>query len=508
MRALTNAEMRAADRRAIDELGIPAALLMEHAGRAVADVVLARAPAGARIAVVCGSGNNGGDGFACARWLREHGRAATVYLAGRRPAAGGEAALHLGLWEKLGGETLPAGPDIAAADIVVDAVLGTGAERPIAGELAEVVAWMNAAPLRVAVDVPSGMSVDTGRAAGAVVRADVTVTLAFPKVGLLGWPGCELAGEVCVADIGIPRALGDGARTSWTHAGEVAPLVPRRQAGDHKGTAGHVLVIAGSPGKTGAALLAAEAAVRGGAGLTTLATDPACFDEVQGRVREVMTAPLAVDAAALAALVAGKRALVWGPGMPTAAEAGAFLRGALARLAAPLVIDADGLNHLAADLGAARAATAPLVLTPHPGEAARLLGRTTADVQADRLASARALAAAAGAIVVLKGARTVVAAPDGLAAVNASGNPGLGTGGTGDVLAGLVGALLAQGLAPWDAARLGVYVHGLAGDLAAAEVGGVGMAAGDLLPRIPRALDKLAKERVNASTAHVYLLPR
>ncbi len=508
MRVLTNAEMRAADRRAIDELGIPAALLMEHAGRAVAEVVLAKAAAAARVAVVCGSGNNGGDGFACARWLREHGRGVRVYLARGRPAAGGEAALHLELLEKLGGEVVPAAPEIAAADVVVDALLGTGVERAIAGGMAEVVAWMNAAPLRVAVDVPSGLSVDTGRAAGAVVRADVTVTLAFPKVGILTWPGCELAGEVWIADIGIPRALGDGARIGWTHAGDMAPLVPRRGEGDHKGTNGHALVIAGSPGKTGAALLAAEACVRGGAGLTTLATDPACFQAVQGRVREVMTAPLDVDEGALAALLGGKRAVVWGPGMPTTPEAGELLRRSLPRLGVPAVLDADGLNHLAGDVAAARAATAPLVLTPHPGEAARLLGRTTADVQADRLAAARAVAGATGAVVVLKGARTVVAAPDGRAALNASGNPGLGTGGTGDVLAGLLGALLAQGLAPWDAARLGVYLHGLAGDLAAAEVGPVGMSAGDLLPRIPRVADKLAKARVNPSTASVYLLPR
>ncbi|HKA86973.1 MAG TPA: NAD(P)H-hydrate dehydratase [Haliangiales bacterium] len=507
MRVLTTAEMRAADRKAIDELGIPAALLMEHAGRAVAEVVLAKAAPGARIAVVCGSGNNGGDGFACARWLREHGRDARVYLARGRPA-GGEAALHLGLYEKLGGELASAGAEIAAAGVVVDALLGTGVERPIVGDMADVVAWMNAAPLRVAVDVPSGLSVDTGRAAGAAVRAHATVTLAFPKVGILTWPGCELAGEVWVADIGIPRALGDGARVEWTDAGAAAPLVPRRGPGDHKGTNGHALVIAGSPGKTGAALLAAEAAVRGGAGLTTLATDPACFEAVQGRVREVMTAPLDVDDGALAALLAGKRAVVWGPGMPTAPEAGAFLRRSLARLGVPTVLDADGLNHLAADVAAARAAAGALVLTPHPGEAARLLGRGTADVQADRLAAARALAAATGAVVVLKGARSVVAAPDGRAAINASGNPGLGTGGTGDVLAGLLGALLAQGLAPWDAARLGVYLHGMAGDLAATEVGRIGMSAGDLLPRIPRSADKLAKTRVNPSTGPVYLLPQ
>jgi ADP-dependent NAD(P)H-hydrate dehydratase / NAD(P)H-hydrate epimerase len=504
MVVLGAAEMRAVDRRAIDELGIPAAVLMENAGRAVADVVLARVPAGGRVAVVCGSGNNGGDGFVCARWMREHGVAVSVYLAKGRPAAGGEADLQLQIWERLGGEVADAGAEIAAAEVVVDALFGTGMDRGIEGTLAQVVEWMNAAPLRIAVDIPSGLSADTGRAAGAVVRADVTVTLAFPKVGVVSWPGCETAGEVWLADIGIPRELGAGASLTFAHAAAMAPLVPRWALGDHKGTRGHALVVAGSPGKTGAALLAAEAAVRGGAGLVTLATDAACFEAVQGRVREVMTA-VADDVSALAA---GKRAVVWGPGMPTAPAAGARLRSELARLECPIVLDADGLNHLAADLGAARTAGGPLVLTPHPGEAARLLGRDTAAVQADRVASARELAAIARAVVVLKGARTVVAAPDGSASINVTGNPGLGTGGTGDVLAGLLGALLAQGLTPWDAARLGVYLHGLAGDLAQKEIGTVGMAAGDLLPRLPRAAAKLARQRVKASTAAVYPLPR
>jgi ADP-dependent NAD(P)H-hydrate dehydratase / NAD(P)H-hydrate epimerase len=503
---LDAAEMREIDRLTIEEIGIPAAVLMDHAGRAVADEVTKLAPPGARVAVLCGSGNNGGDGFSCARWLRERGYDARVYLARSRPRPGGEAALHLHVYERLQGPVAEI-PDaaslsaraaeIAGAAVVVDALLGTGLATPVGGHLADVIALINAAPgIRVAVDIPSGLSSDTGATLGASVAAQRTVTLAFPKVGVVSHPGCERAGAVTVADIGIPRSLAarQGIRLSLMEAAEAARLVPGRSLGSHKGSHGHVLVIAGSAGKAGAALLAAGGALRGGAGLVTLATAPDARALVEARVPEVMTATLDAEAApagalaALAALAAGKRAVVWGPGIPTSEECGAFLRAAIPALDVPLVLDADGLNHLAHDLSAAPRARAPLVLTPHPGEAARLLGVDAAAVQADRVGAARRLAAAAGAVVVLKGARSVVAAPDGTASINPTGNPGMGTGGTGDVLAGVIGALVAQGLAPYDAARLGVYAHGRAGDLAAAERGVIGLRASDLLAQLPRAL--------------------
>jgi NAD(P)H-hydrate epimerase len=297
---------------------------------------------------------------------------------------------------------------------------------------------------------------------------------------------------VLVADIGIPRSLAAAVKTLLVEEPDMARLVPRRRPGAHKGSNGHVLVVAGSRGKLGAALLASMGALRGGAGLVTLALPPDALDGALGRVPEVMLAPFDPEAPgaeqALAQLALGKRAVVLGPGMSTAAAAGALARSAAARLSAPMVIDADGLNHLAA--GAASLAAAR-ILTPHPGEAARLLGEETGRVQADRVGAARTLAAATGAVVALKGARTVVADPDGVASINPTGGPALGTGGTGDVLAGLCGALLAQGLGTLDAARLAVYVHGLAGDLAAAKRGPIGVVAGDVAKMIPAAFARL-----------------
>jgi NAD(P)H-hydrate epimerase len=494
----TAAQMRAMDRETIDELGLPAALLMEHAGRAVADAVAARAGAGARVAVVCGPGNNGGDGFVCARWLRERGLDARVHLVRGRPRErAGEAALHLGVYERLGGPVVDGfdAAAAAAADVIVDAVLGTGLASPVVGPLADVLAVMdNAAATCIAVDVPSGLDADTGAVLGAAVHADVTVALGCAKLGLASWPGCERAGELIVADIGVPSRLAakHGVRAFLVERADAEALVPRRGLGDHKGTHGHVVVAAGSAGKVGAALLATGGALRAGAGLVTLATPPAAAPHVLGRIPEAMHAVFDPEAPDLT-VFEGKRALVWGPGMPTGAAAGATVRRLAASLPLPAVLDADALNHLAEKPEVLVDAPAPRVLTPHPGEAARLLGTGSDVVQADRVAAARKLAAATRAVVVLKGARSVVAAPDGRVTLNPTGNPGLGTGGTGDVLAGVIGALLAQGLPALEAARLGVYVHGLAGDLAAAARGTIGLVAGDLLAELPRALDNLSR---------------
>ncbi len=503
----TGAQMRAIDAETIEGLGVPASLLMEHAGRGVADEVRARSAPGSTVAVLCGSGNNGGDGYVCARWLRELGWDARVYLARGRRGGEGEAALHLRLYERLGGPVVEitdaaslaaAREEILGAPIVVDALLGTGLERDVTGHMAQVIELVNQARgLTISVDVPSGLGADDGRTFGVAVRADVTVTLALRKLGLVTHPGSELAGEVRVVDIGIPRRLTErhGVAAFLLEEEDAAALVPRRARGAHKGSHGHVLVVAGSPDKPGAAALCTGGALRGGAGLVTLAAPPAVHAAVVGLHPEAMVTTFDAGATgaeqALAGLADGKRALVIGPGLSTTPAAGRLVRHAIESLTLPIVVDADALNHLAG--GWPSTSSGPRVLTPHPGEAARLLGSDTRAVQADRVGAARRLAAMTSAVVVLKGARTVVAAPDGTVTLNPTGNPGMGTGGTGDVLAGVIGALLGQGLAPLPAARLGVYVHGRAGDLAAAERGEVGLVAGDLLGFLPAALAILAR---------------
>ncbi|MBI4508728.1 MAG: NAD(P)H-hydrate dehydratase [Deltaproteobacteria bacterium] len=511
MIVVTTAEMRELDRITIEELGLPGALLMEHAGRSLAEEVARGLSAPARVAVCCGPGNNGGDGYSCARWLRERGHAVRVYLCAARPRLGSDAALHLAAFERFGGQVVDvttadalgrARDEIWNADVIVDALLGTGLRSEVRGYLAEVIAFLNqsSAP-KICADVPSGINSDTGQVLGIAVDAHRTVTFGFAKLGLVSWPGCERVGELRVADIGIPRSHAErvGAKRCLLDKDHVRRLLPRRPRGGHKGTFGHVLVVAGSRGKTGAALLCAEGALRGGAGLVTCAVPPSVHPQLEGRVREAMCAeldhdlPSAEGLAALAALATGKDALAWGPGIPVTPRARELVRHAVSAIEVPMVLDADALNHLEGHVPVLRAARVPVVLTPHPGEAARLLGVSVADVQADRVSAAERLSAASGATVVLKGARTVVAEPGGRVAINPTGNPGMGTGGTGDVLCGLVAALIGQGLPPFDAACVGVHAHGLAGDVARDQLGEMGLMAGDLLSALPGVLRGLSE---------------
>jgi ADP-dependent NAD(P)H-hydrate dehydratase / NAD(P)H-hydrate epimerase len=500
---VTAAQMRALDGATIDDLGLPALTLMETAGRAVADAALRMLGEGrGHVAVVCGPGNNGGDGFVAARALRDRGVDAVVYLVVPRDAVRGDARTHLEILERAGGAVemlaTPAqlaalAPRLADAALVIDAVFGVGLARPIEGHLAAVIGRMRAAARVLAVDIPSGLDADTGRTLGTAVIAERTVTMAALKLALVSAPGFACAGEVEVAEIGIPAALIAAApcRAGVVEAGDVARWLPRALPIEHKGRRGHVLVVGGSPGMRGAGRLAASAALRAGAGLCTLAGD-GDFDAPDA----IMTRSLA-PGAGLAAVLAGKGAVVIGPGIGNSAGSAGRTREVLAA-GIPAVLDADALNALASEPAAIAAATGPVVITPHPGEAARLLEATVADVEADRLAAARALAAATGAVVVLKGARTIVCdgASDGRGAnrhcsINATGGPALATGGSGDVLAGTIGALLAQGLPALDAARAGVFVHGAAGDALARVHGDRGVVSSDLPEAIAAAIRSL-----------------
>lgn len=487
---VTAAEMRELDRATIDSIGLAAETLMETAGRAIAAAVRRLLPrGGGAVAVVAGPGNNGGDGHVVARVLRAAGIDATLYLAVPREAVRGAAAAHLAILERAGGVVrslaTPAELDesrdaIAGAAVVVDALFGVGLARAIDGHLAAVVAAMNRGACRLAVDLPSGLDTDTGRTLGVAFDAHHTVTLGLLKVALVSAPGFARCGVVEQVDIGIPPAVvaTAGVRAGLVERDDVARWAPRTTALDHKGTRGHVLVVGGAAEMRGAGRLAALAAARAGAGLVTLVGDGevAAADPIM--TRDLGSGPLAP---ALARLT-GRAAIVIGPGLGTSSAAAARLAEVLAA-GIPAVIDADALNLLAADPARAAAAAGTLVLTPHPGEAGRLLGTSAAEVEADRLAAARTLAARTGAVVVLKGARTVICdgtLGDDHCSINPTGGPALATGGSGDVLAGAIGALLAQGLAAVDAARVAVYAHGLAGEQLAAVHGARGAIASDL----------------------------
>lgn len=498
MRVVGSAEMREIDRAAIEGAGIPSLSLMERAGGAVARVAVELAAPGGRFVVVCGGGNNGGDGYVAARLLRAEGRDARVLavVAAERlsPDAGAvrEQAERAGVPIDEGVLALSAG----GGDVVVDALLGTGLSRAPEGVHAEAIALMEAARRTgarvLAVDVPSGLSADTGRPLGPCVRADRTVTFAYAKRGLVLHPGAALAGEVTVEDIGIPpeAAARVPVECELLTEAEAALLVPPLPLEAHKGDAGRLLVVAGSPGKTGAAHLALTGALRGGAGLVTLAARAEVLPLALAGRPEAMSLALAgggplgrADLEALSAAAEGADALAIGPGIPRGPETAELLVALLERARRPALLDADALNALAEAPGALETLAGggvPLVLTPHPGEMARLCGTSIGEIQSDRIGVAAARARAWRATVVLKGARTVVAAPDAPPAIIPTGNPGLATGGTGDVLAGLCGALLAGGLAPGAAARAAAWVHGRAGDLAARRAGQRGLVAGDL----------------------------
>jgi ADP-dependent NAD(P)H-hydrate dehydratase / NAD(P)H-hydrate epimerase len=515
----TAEEMRRADRRASEVFGVPSLLLMENAGRGAADCVerVFGAARGRRVVLVCGKGSNGGDGFVVARHLARRGAAVEVWLCAAAGEVRGDAATNLAVLRRAGlpvtevtGSAGSAGIDalgraLRDADLVVDALLGTGVTGPASGLLTEAIRAVNEAGRPVcALDLPSGLSADGGGLLGPTVRADLTVTFGLPKRGLYLGDGAACAGRIEVADLGVPPAwLGEGFTVGLLEADDLRGAVPARPLEAHKGRYGHLLLVAGSVGKTGAAVLACRGALRVGTGLVTCAVPVSQQPVVAAQVAEAMTEPLPETAAqTLAAkaldrlieLAARTDAVAVGPGVGLEPETQAAVRDLIRGADRAMVVDADALTALVGHLDLVREAPAPRLLTPHPGEAARLLGTSVAEVQGDRLGSARRLAEAAGALVALKGARTIVTAPGGEATLNPTGNPGMATGGTGDVLTGVAGGLAAQGLAPLVALRTAVYVHGLAGDVAAASRGMAGLLAGDLADALPAALRELGVE--------------
>jgi len=514
----TAAEMRALDRHTIDTLGVPGELLMESAGHALATQALGLLRSRGEIWCYCGAGNNGGDGFVVARLLALRGVATRIALIGDRSRFTPEAAANFARAERAGVKPARGAPP--RGSVLVDAIFGTGLSRRVEGAAARAIRRLNAlrpACKVLAVDVPSGIDADTGQVLGVAVEADLTVSLGLPKLGLTQEPARSLAGEIVVARIGIADTAPGVALAAecWTRAA-AAHALPARPRGGHKGTFGHVLIAGGSRGKAGAAALAARGAARAGAGLVTVACPRSQSPILQRASLEAMSAPLAETrhgAFALAALdelvaLARERsALVLGPGCGREGDTRAALRAFALAAPGPLVLDADGLVAFEGCVAPLRERRALTVLTPHPGEAGLLLGLSPAQVNRSRPAHALALARETGAIVVLKGAGTVIAAPSGRCAVNPTGGPVLGTGGTGDVLAGLTGALLAQGMPGFEAAALAAFLHGAAGDSVAARRGNRGALAGEIADAIPEQLRALGGPQREIGTGDAIRFP-
>ncbi|GJL56250.1 MAG: bifunctional NAD(P)H-hydrate repair enzyme Nnr [Nitrospirales bacterium] len=503
--------MQALDRRTIEEYKTPGKILMERAGKGVVHVLEQQfgSHSGQPVTIVCGKGNNGGDGLVIARLLKQRGAKIHVLLLAQPKDLTQDAR---GMYQRLRrvtpSSTIAIAPSAAAihasthkASLLIDAILGTGLSSAVREPYHTTIKSMNDAQApTIAVDVPSGIHSDTGAILGLAINAHTTVTFGCPKIGLYIGKAVNHTGNIQTVDIGIPQTYIQelDVKLHLLIPESLVGLLPQRSQDSHKGTCGHTGLIAGSPGKTGSAALAAQAALRTGAGLVTIATPQSAQASLDAKLFEVMTLGMpetksrTLSRTALKPLLAFAKerdAIALGPGISTHVETGKLIRQLLPTLTQHCVIDADGLNVLAEHLPLLSSCKNIPILTPHPGEMARLLGHTSAHtINQDRLGFAQNFANTHKVILVLKGARTIVAHPDGQTAICATGNPGMASAGMGDALTGVIVSFLAQGLLPWDAARAGVCLHGLAGDLAAKQLGQAGLIASDLIDHLPHAL--------------------
>ncbi len=518
MRILNTQQMREADRQTIDDVGLPSIVLMENAGRqAVAAMEAAFEDlATSKVGVLCGRGSNGGDGFVVARTLAQRGIEAMVFLLGSVGDVRGDARINLEILGRVGLTVVEITTaqewelhfsEISECDLIVDAIVGTGFHGPLTGLLETVVADVNGLGVPVvAIDLPTGVSADSHELDGEAIEATMTVTLAAPKIPLILPPADAYGGDLVIADIGIPGAVIDELEGPWLELltrERMRELVPARAADSHKGDFGRVLVIAGSVGRTGAAHLAALGALKSGAGLVTIATPRSCVATLAAMMPEYMLEGLEETAAGTIDFGAVERVLelkadiiALGPGIGQDPSTSAFVQAIVERAGAPLVLDADALNAFIGDPERLTGRDGvDVIVTPHPGEMARLLNLTIEQVQADRLEHARAFATARKLHVVLKGHRTIIAGPEGRSFVNLTGNAGMATGGTGDLLTGMIAAWFAQILDPEGACKLAVYLHGTAGDLAEADEGEVALLPSDIASRLGDAVLELTARR-------------
>jgi len=512
MKVATAEQMQELDRKAIEIYRIPGIILMENAGRGAAEVIYNAFPdlQKKRIAIVAGKGNNGGDGFVIGRHLLNKGIPIKVFLLTEPKSLRGDAEINYQIFSRMKGEviSIPSSKDyqkvkkdLEKFDLLIDGIFGTGLDAEVRGYYREVIDHLNTLkkPI-VAIDIPSGLAANTGKPLGTAIRASLTITFGLPKVGHLISPGIDYVGEVKVIDIGIPKSLVDEEKIQ-THLLEEEEIrkwlsVPRR-LDTHKGDYGHLLVIAGSVGKTGAAAMACEAALRMGAGLVTLAIPKSLNAIMEMKLTEVMTEPLPETPKqtlslrafnSLLRLCEKKRAVIIGPGIGTFKETQSLILKLIKTLDIPIILDADGLTALSTQPKTLPAANRSLILTPHPGEMARLINSTAKEVQEDRIGVSRKFSQSNHVHLVLKGFRTLIATPKGEVFINPTGNPGMASGGTGDVLTGMIGGLICQGFDILTSLQISVYLHGLAGDNVAQEMGEKSLVATDIIERIPALL--------------------
>ncbi len=511
---VTAQQMKELDSKATSQYGIPSILLMENAGRSVAEVAdtMLDDAEGAIVTIIAGPGNNGGDGFVAARHLHNMGAKVAIAYYGEEIGGQGDAAINRDIAQKMKLDIIqnPSKDDLLSllskSDLVIDALLGTGIKGNVRPTQSEIISIINecCSPV-LSVDIPSGIDADTGNICGNSVMADVTITFALPKIGLVNYPGAMFVGELMVADIGIPKELllKSGSNCFIVNKEIVGFALPERLPDAHKGCYGKVAIVAGSVGLTGAAVLAAEGALRMGAGLVTVACPESLNDILEAKLTEQMTFPVpecshrAFGNASIEKVkqfIGERDSVVLGPGVGRNMETVEFILNLIESLEKPAIIDADGLYAIASDLDVLKKAKAPIIITPHPGEMAMLVGTGIDYIQSNRLEIAVNFAKENNVIVILKGAGTIIASPDGDTFINPTGCPGMATGGTGDVLSGMIGALLARGIYPVNASCSAVYLHGLAGQIASEVFGEESIKAGDVADYISDAIKFVVDE--------------
>lgn len=517
MKVATPEQMRKTDECAINVYGIPGMLLMENAACAVAAEALSMmgGSEGRTVVVAAGRGNNGGDAFAAARLLYSKGASVRVYMMGKKAGLSGDALINMEILERIGVKIIELADsdgltgfseELAAADLILDGMFGTGLSRDITGFAAEIIKTINASGKPVlSIDIPSGIDGSDGSIRGICVKADVTVTFCMPKLGLVLSPGCEYAGRLVTADIGIPPCVLDKQDIrNWIIDSEmVSDIIPRRKADSNKGDYGRALIITGSTGMTGSGCLASVSALRAGAGLVYTAVPESLAGIYASKLTEPIVIPLKDNGEGrllasctdmIASALEKMDVAAIGPGLTLSEEIREIVEFVIINSKIPLIIDADALNAISADTSVLKKLKTKAVLTPHPGEMARLTGKSIKEVQSDRVGTARRFAEEFGVTVVLKGNRTVVALADGRLFINTTGNAGMATAGTGDVLTGVITGIAAQGVPAEDAAVAGVYLHGLAGDACANYKGMHGIVAGDLADILPITIREILKK--------------